>query len=207
LGSLDPVHAAPLTDAGATSYHAVRRVTPRLPPGSTAIVIGAGGLGAFAIQLLRELTPARVVALDTNPARLEYARELGAHETVAGVDDGTGPELAACTGGEGAHAVLDFVGVTATITAGIGAVRPAGAFALVGAGGGTLAAPWMGGLPREADVFTFQGSNIADARDVIALAEQGRIRADVDRFTFEQIDEAYGAMDAGTLRGRAVVVP
>lgn len=207
LGTLDPVHAAPLTDAGATSHHAIARVAERLDDGGTAVVIGAGGLGSLAVQLLRALTRAEVIAVDINHARLDYVRELGAHHVVEGVDGDTRSALAQLTGGEGAHVVLDFVGDDATIAAGIASVRPAGAFALVGAGGGTLRAPWIGGLPREAEVFTFQGSNIADARAVIRLAEDGRIRADVDRFDFDEIDDAYAAMEEGTLRGRAVVTP
>ena len=208
IGGLDPVHAAPLTDAGATSHHAVARVASRLDDdAAVAVVIGTGGLGALALQLLRALTPAQVIAVDTNEARLAYARELGAHHTVIGVDGDTRAQLASITGGEGAHAVLDFVGVDDTIAAGVASVRPAGAFALVGAGNGTLHAPWMHGLPREAEVFTFQGSNIADAQAVLQLAGDGRIRADVDRFSFDQIDDAYAAMEAGTLRGRAVITP
>ena len=207
LGTLDPVHAAPLTDAGATSHHAVARVAERLDDGGTAVVIGAGGLGSLAVQLLRALTRADVIAVDTNPARLAYVRELGAHHTLSGIDGDTRAALRELTDGEGADVVLDFVGVDDTISTGIGSVRPAGAFALVGAGGGTLQAPWMGGLPRDAEVFTFQGSNIADARAVVRLAEDGRIRADVDRFSFDEIDDAYVAMEEGTLRGRAVIVP
>jgi alcohol dehydrogenase, propanol-preferring len=138
LESLDPVVAGPLMDAGATSYHAVRRVLPRLVPGSTAVVVGAGGLGGFAVQLLRALTPAQVIAVDPNPGRLAVATELGAHRVVAGVDDATAaPDVAAAvrdaTGGEGAHAVLDFVGVDATIAAGVASVRSYGALAVVGA--------------------------------------------------------------------------
>lgn len=197
LGSLDPVVAGPLTDAGATAYHGVKRVLPRLVPGSTAVVLGAGGLGAFAVQMLRALSPARVVAVDTNPARLTYAAELGAHETAA--------DAAALDGG--ADAVLDFVGTDDTIAAGLGALRSAGAFALVGAGGGTLRRPWFGTLPKEADVFAFQGSTIADATEVVALAERGLIRSDVERFELDRVQEAYERLERGELRGRAVVVP
>jgi alcohol dehydrogenase, propanol-preferring len=207
LGDLDPVAAAPLTDAGATAYHAVSRVLSRLVPGSTAVVIGAGGLGSFAVQFLRTLSPARVIAVDQNPARLEYATELGAHETLSGVEADTTRRLRERTGGQGAHVVLDFVGIDDTIRAGVPAVRRTGAFALVGAGGGTFASPWFGGLPREAEVFTLQGSRISHARDVMALARAGRIRSDVERFSFDQIDDAYHALHEGRLRGRAVVVP
>lgn len=207
LAELDPAAAGPLTDAGATSYHAVRRVLPRLVPGSTAVVLGAGGLGGFAVQLLRVLSPAQVVAVDTNPARLDVARDLGAHEALPGVDDGTGPALRSLTDGDGADVVLDFVGSDATIAAGLTSVRSYGAFALVGASGGTFRRPWFGGLPRDADVFTFQGSSIADVHQVVALAESGLIRIDVDPFPLSRVADAYAALEAGELRGRAVVTP
>ncbi|MBX6387666.1 MAG: alcohol dehydrogenase catalytic domain-containing protein [Frankia sp.] len=213
LNGLDPIAAAPLTDAGATSYHAVRRVLPVLGPGDTAVVIGVGGLGGFAVQHLRACSPARVVAVDVSAERLATARELGADETITGI----GPQPSApaqlagaireLTGGEGAAAVLDFVGTDATIAAGVGAVRPFGAFGLVGAAGGQLRAPWYGGLPKDAEIFTFQGSTIADAQAVIALAAAGRIRSVVDVFPLDAVAEAYRALHEGTLRGRAVVTP
>jgi propanol-preferring alcohol dehydrogenase len=207
LGALDPMVAGPLTDAGATSYHAVRRVLPKLVPGSTAVVIGAGGLGSFAVQFLATLSPARVVAVDTNPARCDAAREMGAHDAIAGVDESTPQNLQALTRGEGAEAVLDFVGIDATIAAGLASVRRAGAFALVGAGGGTFRRRWFGGLPEDADIFCFRGSSISDARDVLALAAQGLIRSEIDVFPFGRVQEAYEQLDAGRLRGRAVVTP
>jgi propanol-preferring alcohol dehydrogenase len=198
LGELDPVAAAPLTDAGATSYHAVRRVLPRLLPGSTAVVIGAGGLGSFAVQLLRALSPAEVVAVDTNPARLAFAAELGAQAVLSSVTELTPTS---------ADAVLDFVGVDETIAFGVAAVRPFGAFGVVGAAGGTFRRPWYGGLPRDGEVFGFQGSTIADLEDVVALAATGQIRSEVDVFRLSQVADAYEMLERGELRGRAVVVP
>ncbi|MFC4906704.1 alcohol dehydrogenase catalytic domain-containing protein [Actinomadura gamaensis] len=207
LRGLDPATAGPLTDAGATAYHAVRRVLPRLHPDGTAVVIGAGGLGAFAVQFLRALGGARVVAIDTNPARLDHARELGADDALPGVDGGTAARVAELTGGRGADAVLDFVGADATIAAGVAMVGPAGAFGLVGAAGGGLRAPWSGTLPRDGEVFAFQGSSIADVREVVALAERGAIRNDVEVFPLDRVEDAYAALDKGSLRGRAVVRP
>ncbi|WP_026411825.1 zinc-binding dehydrogenase [Actinomadura oligospora] len=207
LRSLDPATAGPLTDAGATAFHAVRRALPRVHPDGTAVVIGAGGLGAFAVQFLRALSGARVVAVDANPARLDLARELGADDAVPGVDDATAARIAELTGGRGADAVLDFVGVDVTIAAGVAMVRPAGAFGLVGASGGRLRAPWFGGLPRDGEVFTFQGSSIADVHEVVALAERGVVRNDVEVFPLDRVEEAYARLDKGDLRGRAVVQP
>ncbi|MEV6345402.1 alcohol dehydrogenase catalytic domain-containing protein [Actinoplanes sp. NPDC051851] len=193
LGPLDPRHAGPLTDAGATAYHAVRRALPHILPDGTAVVIGAGGLGAFAVQFLRVLTTAHVIAVDTNPARLDYATTLGAHSAL--------PALTTT----GADAVLDFVGTDETIAAGLGALRPGGAYALIGSSGGRLNRPWFGTLPRDAEIFTFQGGTIADAHEVIALAAAGRIRNEIEEFPHTAIDKAYTHLTTGTLTGRAVI--
>ena len=207
LGTLDPRNAAPLTDAGATSYHGVRKVLHKLVPGSTAVVIGAGGLGAFAVQMLRAMSPATVIAVDSNADRLAYVEELGAHHTVAGVDDSTPAELARVTNGEGATVVLDFVGIDRTIAVGVSAVQPYGTYGVIGSNGGTFRRPWYGGLPRDGEIIYFQGSSVSDAHDVVRLAEQGLIRSDADLFPLERVADAYDALHHGTLRGRAVVTP
>ena len=87
LGDLDPVAAAPLTDAGLTPYHAIRRSLPKLVPGSTAVAIGVGGLGHMGVQLLAAMTAATVIAVDQRPEALELARAGGADVTR---DIGTG---------------------------------------------------------------------------------------------------------------------
>jgi alcohol dehydrogenase, propanol-preferring len=207
LGSLDPRIAAPMTDAGATSYHAVRKVLHKLIPGSTAVILGAGGLGSFAIQLIRAMSPATVIAVDNNPNRLTYATELGAHHTVSGIDEQTAGELKRVTNGEGATVVLDFVSIDESVALGVGAVQPYGTYGIIGSNTGTLKRPWFGSLPRDGEIITFQGSSNSDGRDVVKLAEQGLIRSDADLFPFDKVAEAYDALHHGTLRGRAVVTP
>jgi propanol-preferring alcohol dehydrogenase len=207
LNTLDPVTSGPLTDAGATSYHAVKRVVPKLIPGATAVVIGVGGLGSFAVQFLRTLSPARIIAVDKNPARLEFSSELGAHEALAGINASTAQDLLGLTDGRGAEAVLDFFGSDETIEAGLGAVRKAGAFCLIGAEGGMFKQPWFNFLPKEAEIFTFQGPTIADTREVIALAEAGLVRNEVEVFPFSRVEEAYEKLDRGAIQGRAIVTP
>jgi propanol-preferring alcohol dehydrogenase len=206
LGDLDPVTAGPLTDAGATSYHAVRRVRSRLLPGTTAVVIGAGGLGSFGLQFLGLLGAARVVAVDTSAERRARAEWLGAHEAVAGVDESTAKRLREL--GSGAvDVVLDFVGSDQTIAAGLKALAPGGAFGLVGAAGGGFGASWFSGLPRDGEVFTFQGSDLRDVREVITLARQGAIENPTEVFPLKDVETAYRKHREGSLGGRAVVVP
>src|SRR5499426_2446083 len=89
IGDLDPIEAAPLTDAGITTYSAIKAALPGIFPGSTAVVLGVGGLGLYAVQFLRLLTAARIVAVDSAEARLNLAREYGADDVVA-----SGPDAA-----------------------------------------------------------------------------------------------------------------
>src|SRR4051794_24792324 len=78
LGKVDPVHAAPLTDAGMTALHAVERGGPALDAGATAVVVGIGGLGHLAVQFLRATSPARVLAVDVDRTRLAFPAPLRA---------------------------------------------------------------------------------------------------------------------------------
>jgi len=159
------------------------------------------------VQLLRTLSPARVIAVDPNPARRALAESYGATNALDGVDEDTAAALEALTHGAGADAVLDLVGSDATIAAGLASTRRLGAFALVGAGGGTLRRPWWGALPPGAEVFTFQGGTIADVRAVVDLAARGELRVDVEPFALVEVATAYERLDAGALQGRAVVQP
>ncbi|CAN5408589.1 NAD(P)-dependent alcohol dehydrogenase [soil metagenome] len=207
LGLLDPAIAGPLTDAGATSHHAVGRVLPRLHGDGAAVVIGVGGLGAYVVQLLVALSDAPVFAVDPNPARRALAAGFGAHHVLDGVGPSTGVELRDLLGATPVDAVIDLVGTDETIALGSALVAPGGALAIVGAAGGTLRRSWYGSLPRDGEVFTFQGSDLADARAVIALAAAGRLQVDVDPYRLDDVATAYAALEAGTLGGRAVIRP
>lgn len=108
LGDADPTVAAPLADAGLTPYHAIKKSLPVLSGGGTqALVIGLGGLGQVAVQILTALTGATVIATDTQESAMERARANGA-VTVAG-GEGQVDRIREATGGHGVDAVLDFV--------------------------------------------------------------------------------------------------
>jgi alcohol dehydrogenase, propanol-preferring len=205
LGDLDPVLAAPLTDAGLTPYHAIKRSLQLLVPGSTAVVIGAGGLGHMGVQLLRELSPATVVAVDTSRAALDAAQRCGAHHAVAsGVD--AAEAIRDLTRGQGAELVLDMVGNDATLALSAACVRSFGHLTIVGIGGGTLPVSFFG-LPYEVSVATTYWGTLPELHEVIALAAAGRLRSDVRTYGLEDAMSAYADMRDGRLTGRAVIVP
>jgi propanol-preferring alcohol dehydrogenase len=204
---LDPALAAPLTDAGATSFHAVRRVLPRVRDDGTVVVLGVGGLGAFVVQILRATTSARVVAVDPDPVRRDLAARFGAAEVVDGVDASTARALRPLVGEGGADAVIDLVGTDDTLACALRVVGAGGAVGVVGAAGGTLRRPWFGSLPRDGEVFTFQGSDLADARSVLDLAAAGAIEVPTVEHALDDVAMAYDALRAGGLAGRLLVRP
>ncbi|HVX70616.1 MAG TPA: alcohol dehydrogenase catalytic domain-containing protein [Mycobacteriales bacterium] len=205
LGDLDPKLVAPLTDAGATSYHAVKKVLPKLYDDSTVVVIGVGGLGAYGVQWLRMLSSARIIAVEAKPERITAAADLGAHEVIE-AGEGLSKRLAAAIGDGGADAILDFVGSDATIRASMRNVAKAGAIGLVGQGFGSAEVRY-GAWAHDADLFNPQGATIAELGEVIALAKSGDVVVEVEQFGFDQVVEAYDRLKAGTLNGRAVVLP
>jgi propanol-preferring alcohol dehydrogenase len=206
LGELDPVAAAPLTDAGLTPYAAIKRSLGVLGPGSTAVVIGVGGLGHLAVQLLRALTPATVIAVDVNEPALGVASAVGAQRTVLAGDGDPAAEIRGLTGGLGADAVFDFVGADDTLQLGASVSRTLGHLTIVGIAGGTVPVGFFN-LPNGLSVAASNWGSLPELGEVIALARTGDVQARVERFALADAARAYDRMRAHTLEGRAVVVP
>jgi propanol-preferring alcohol dehydrogenase len=205
LGDLDPRDAAPLSDAALTPYHAIKRSLHLLAPGSTAVVIGVGGLGHMAVQILRELTPARVIAVDTSAEKLRLAEGVGAEETVEPVE-GAAEAIRELTGGLGADLVLDNVGGEETIALGAAIARFESHLTVVGLAGGTFQFGF-GALPFEAQLTIPYWGTAIELIEVLDLARAGKIRAHVERFPLDDAPRAYERMREGSLDGRAVICP
>src|SRR5262245_5664044 len=205
IGGLDPVEAAPLTDAGVTTYAAIKSALPGIWPGSTAVVIGVGGLGLYAVQFLRQLTGAHIVAVDSSEARLKLAREYGADNVVS-----SGPDAAdqsrQLTGGVGAAFVLDCVGVNATLSTAVAALSWRGRLTLVGAGGGSIPFDFFKMPPGAQLVTSLNGGGLA-LKEVVDMAALGRLRILVDRYPLNKAKQAYDDFEHGRLVGRAVLIP
>ncbi|WP_329126155.1 NAD(P)-dependent alcohol dehydrogenase [Streptomyces sp. NBC_01465] len=205
LNGLDPVKSVPLTDAGLTPYHAIKRSLPKLVPGSTAVVIGTGGLGHVAVQLLRAMTSARVVALDVTEEKLALARKVGAHETVIS-DADAAAKVRELTGGRGAEAVFDFVGAPPTTAIAGACAAVEGDVTIVGIGGGTLPVGF-GVLPYEVSVTAPYWGSRAELTEVLDLARAGAIDVHVETYTLDEAPLAYERLHAGKINGRAVILP
>jgi propanol-preferring alcohol dehydrogenase len=207
IGDLDVAQAAPLTDAGLTPFHAISLTRRSLGPSSTCVVIGVGGLGHMAVQILAATTATRIIAVDVRAEALDHARQMGAHHTVLSNPDAVRAlrDLVGPPPG-GADVVLDFVGASATMEIARRVVTTGGDVAIVGLAGGSLAVGF-GTVPFETRVVVPFWGTRAELVDVIALARAGRVRAHVDRFTLADAKTAYDRLRAGQLKGRAVIIP
>jgi propanol-preferring alcohol dehydrogenase len=205
LKKLTPWKAAALTDAGLSSYHAVKRCLPVLSPDVAVAVIGIGGLGQMAIQFLRELSGAKLIAVDQDEKALDRAAELGADICFLS-DDSTAGEIQAATDQTGAMAVIDFVGVDTTMAMAARSVRKNGRIVVVGLGGGTFPLRF-GALPFGCSMVTTMGGTTPELAEVIALAESGRIQPQLEKYRLDQAAEIYDKLKNGQISGRAVLVP
>ncbi|MCF6746214.1 NAD(P)-dependent alcohol dehydrogenase [Blastococcus sp. KM273128] len=205
LGDLDPVATVSLTDAGLTPYHAIVSSLGALPAGSTAVVIGAGGLGHVGIQILRAITGATVVALDISEQKLELAREVGAHHVLPSDESAVG-EIRSLTRGVGAQVVFDMVGAPPTLEIARQSVALDGVIQIVGIGGGLLPTGFFS-TPMGASVRAPYWGRRSELMEVLDLARAGAIHVEVERYTLDQAPSAYRKLHEGTIRGRAVVAP
>jgi propanol-preferring alcohol dehydrogenase len=207
LGHLSPAKAAPLSDAALTPYHAIKRALPQLSGDSTVVVLGVGGLGHMAIQLLRVLTPVRIVAADVDDKKLEHAKALGADETVNNRNAAQAAQrIQQITGPRGAGLVLDCVGVQPTLDLGAALLGRNSVWTIVGLGGGRHDFRHGSTPYGTAMSIPYWGSRV-ELMEVIAMARDGRIHAETTEFPLDKAADVYAQLKAGEITGRAVLVP
>lgn len=207
LDGLAPAVAAPLSDAALTPYHAIKRALPMLGADAVAVVLGVGGLGHMAVQLLRALCPAHIVAADVDDGKLRQAQALGADDIVNNRDAAAAAErIRAITGPRGAGLVLDCVGVQATIDLGGLLLGRNSIWTIVGLGGGHHDFH-HGSTPYGTTLsIPYWGSRV-ELMEVIAMAREGRIHAETVESPLTEAVEVYEQLRAGRIAGRAVLVP
>jgi NAD+-dependent secondary alcohol dehydrogenase Adh1 len=200
-----PKDVAALADAGITAYHAVRKALPLLYPGTTAVVIGAGGLGHIGIQCLAALSATTIVVVDRNPDALKLAEQLGAQHTV--VADGSHVDAVKdLTGGAGAHVVLDFVAEQGAEMDGWNMTAAGGSYFVIGYGG-TLEIPTLDIISTERNIIGNIVGTYNDLAELMSLAQAGKVTLHTRTYALTSAVEAFADLDAGRVRGRAILVP
>ncbi len=200
-----PQDVAALADAGITAYHAVRKATPLLYPGTTCVVIGSGGLGHIGIQCLAALTSATIIVVDRNPEALALAAQLGADHTV--VADGRQVEsVKELTGGVGADVVLDFVAEQGAEQDGFAMTARAGSYYVIGYGG-TINIPTLDIISTERNIVGNIVGSYNELAELMVLAEAGKVTLHTRAYPLDAAVDALHDLDAGRVRGRAILIP
>ena len=197
LGGLDPVASAPLACGGLTAYRAVQHGldTLRRPGRRRALVIGAGGLGQFALRYLKLLTDADVYALDQAADKRNAAVAMGA-DGVFDADD----ELPPC------DVVVDFVGRHATLAVAADVVARQGLVVVVGLFGGRI--PFgLGVVPHEARFMSSIWGSRAQLTELLDLARrEPSVIAPVQTVPLAEAQLAHDRLRAGDMQGRVVLL-
>jgi len=203
--SLAPKDIAALADAGLTAYHAVKKASPLLYPGTKAVVIGAGGLGHIGIQCLKALTPAEIIVVDRSPAALDLTKSWGADHTV--LADGSQVEkVKDVTDGQGAEVIIDFVGEQGAQQDAVKMLHRAGSHFIIGYGG-VLNVPTIDIISTE---INFMGNLVGtynDLAELMTLTAQGKVTLHTAIYPLDSALDAIHDLDGGKLRGRGILVP
>ncbi len=203
--SLDPKDIAALADAGLTAYHAVKKAAPTLYPGTKVVVIGAGGLGHIGIQCLKALTPAEIIVLDRSPEALALTKTWGADHLVL-ADGKHVASVKDITDGQGAEAVIDFVGEAGAQQDAVAMLRRAGSHYIIGYGG-NLNVPTIDIISTEINFIGNLVGSYNDLVELMTLTAQGKVTLHTAIYPLDAALDAIHDLDSGKLRGRGILVP
>lgn len=204
VGGLDPATAATYACSGLTVYSAVKKIQP-LPAGARVAVIGCGGLGQLALQVLRALELGPVAAVEPDPGKRNAALEAGAEIAIDPNAADAAAQLTAFSGGR-LTAVLDFVGAESTSALALGAMSKGGKLVLIGLFGGELKYP----LPMfPLRMLTVMGSyvgSLEEMREFLELVQRIRPPAvAIDRRPMDEVNQALDDLAHGRVAGRVVL--
>lgn len=205
---LTPLQVVPLADGGLTAYRAVKRALPLAYPGTTTVVIGAGGLGHIGIQALRALSQTEIVVVDRSERALEHARTWGADKTVLSrADHSHVAEIRDLTNGAGANVVIDYVGEGGAELEAIDMLGPNGVDIIAGYGGTLVADIQAKMLTPEASFVGTTVGTYNELVELVHLTRRGAVKPEWTTFPLEGVNDAMAALEEGKITGRAVLVP
>jgi alcohol dehydrogenase/propanol-preferring alcohol dehydrogenase len=201
---LAPEVAATYACSGVTVYSAIQKVMP-MQPDEAIVVVGAGGLGLNAVEILKAIGHRKIVVVDISAAKLEAATAAGATDVVVAEGNDTTARIVAAAGGQ-VDAVIDVVNGTATARFAFDALAKGGKLIQVGLFGGELALP----LPIMATrALTVRGSyvgNVRELTEVVALAKQGKLSPlPVSTAPASEVNAVLNRLREGQVRGRVVL--
>lgn len=203
--ALEPKTVAAYADAGLTAYHVAKKASRKLLPGQFVVVIGAGGLGHIGIQCLKAMCAAEIIVVDMSDLALGLAKESGADHLIK-ADGSEVKQVLEITKGKGAEAVIDFVGEKGSTKKGLDMTRPAGDYHVVGYGE-NINIPTVDIIFTERNIIGNLVGTWADLNELMSLADRGLVHLATVEYALKDANKALADLNAGKVKGRAILVP
>jgi L-iditol 2-dehydrogenase len=167
-----PLEHAALIEAVSVAVHAVKRSPPKND--DDIVVVGSGMIGLLVIQVLRHSGCHRLIAVDVDDDRLKLARKLGATDVINAKSEDAASRIMEITGGRGAAASWEAVGMSATVQTAIECVRKGGFVTLVGNISPNVEIPLQAVVSREITLYGSCASS-GEYPECIALMASGAV--------------------------------
>lgn len=168
-------HQGALIEPLSISLHGVNRGKLRI--NDKVAVLGCGIIGLMAIQCAKLAGCGTLVAVDMNEARLDMAKKVGADVIVNPAKEKALDVILGLTGGEGADAVFEAVGIEKTVGEALSWVRKGGRLVLIGNLAPTVPIGLQSIVTREIDVYGSCASS-GEYQDCVDLIGSGRIKVE-----------------------------
>lgn len=209
--------ASMLACSGGTSYSAAQKLADAVQFGAKTstsgkariMIIGAGGLGLWAVQLVKVMYPGKVhvVAVDIEQSKLDLAKKYGADEGVIWTRSATEEENAAVVTKNGKiNGGIDYIGSGVTSSTGFKSLVRNGTLVMVGLHGGALTIPTAETVLSQKNVRGNIVFNMDQFRDLVALVAKKNITyPNITHYTLDQVNEALDLLEKGKINGRAII--
>ncbi|MFQ5933010.1 MAG: Zn-dependent alcohol dehydrogenase [Dehalococcoidia bacterium] len=207
-----PLEIAALIGCCVTTGVGAVLLNAQVEPGSTVAVVGCGGVGLNVIMGAQLVNAGRIIAVDVNESKLEFAMKFGATDSVNPSHQDTVARVRELTGGRGVDYAFEVFGAGETITMAYGMTRKGGTVVVIGiAPVGDTAPIDAVSIVRDEKVLKgcYYGSSRmrVDIPKMVELYQSGRLNLDdlvTRRYSLDQINEAYEDLDKGEV-GRGVI--
>jgi D-arabinose 1-dehydrogenase-like Zn-dependent alcohol dehydrogenase len=190
--------AAPLFCGGFSAMSAYRAA--RSKPGDRIAVIGIGGLGHLALQVVKAMGH-EVIAITNSPDKVQDAKSMGADEVLI-VKDHVGKELEAMGG---VDVVLSFSPSMKQNSQAVEGLRPEGRLVTTAVGDAPIQANSVQMLFRQTSIIGSAHNDPADLVEILELAAKGKVKPHLEIYPFAEINRVLTRLAEGKVRHRAVV--
>ena len=191
---LDDEHALFAGDILATGFYAA--AISEITSEDIVVVFGAGPVGLFSALAARRYSPERVLVIDQDPQRVEFAREVYGFEALDTSEMAPEAVVAGATEGRMATVAIDAVGVVPVVKSAMKVVRDGGRIAIVGVYGGEryelpMGVAWVRGIDLRFSGMANVQATWDEALSAIVAKEVDPTKAITHRLPLDDAVEGY----------------